>query len=184
MEDSEIVQLFLLRDMNALGQIQTKYGAYCMHIAYNVLGVQEDAEECVNDALLKIWHAIPPNRPDDLKAFLARTVRNTALDRLRIINAQKRGGGQVVSVLSELSECASDSRTPESIYSEQELKREIDRFLSSLSARERGIFIRRYYFAENTAQIAAKYGIKEKNVNQTLYHTRKKLKKHLKKEGF
>ncbi len=45
MEDSEIVQLFLLRDMKALGQIQTKYGAYCMHIAYNVLGVQEDAEK-------------------------------------------------------------------------------------------------------------------------------------------
>ena len=29
-----------------------KYGSYCRSISYNILGSREDAEECVNDAMM------------------------------------------------------------------------------------------------------------------------------------
>ena len=42
-------------------------------IAYNILAVNEDCEECVNDTLMKAWNAIPPQKPRKLcPAFLGR----------------------------------------------------------------------------------------------------------------
>ncbi len=50
-----------------------KYGAYCHTVARNVLGNDADAEECVNDAYLAVWNAIPRAQPQNLLAYLAKT---------------------------------------------------------------------------------------------------------------
>ena len=49
MEDKQIVQLYLNRDETAIAHTTQKYGKYCNSIARNILGNNEDAEECVND---------------------------------------------------------------------------------------------------------------------------------------
>ncbi len=35
---------------SAIKETAQKYGTYCRRIAFNILGNNEDAEECVNDA--------------------------------------------------------------------------------------------------------------------------------------
>ena len=184
MEDSEIVALFLARDVAAIRELEQKYGAYCMRIALNILKNEQDAEESVNDMLLKIWNAIPPFTPANLKAYAAKTVRNAALDLYRGNTAEKRGGGEIEAVLSELEACLPSRSTPEEEYSAAELGASINRFLQSLDARERTVFMQRYYFSEETASIAEKCGLKPANVRLILSRTRAKLKKHLKSEGF
>ena len=94
MEDTKIIELFFKRDEGALLQASAKYGAYCSKIAMNVLGSLEDASECMNDTLLRAWNSIPPNKPENLKAYLGRIARNIALDRYDSLTAEKRGGGQ------------------------------------------------------------------------------------------
>ena len=183
-EDRDIIRLFQARDNEALRQTEKKYGEYCLHIALNILGSTEDAEECVNDTLLKVWNAIPRCVPSDLKAFVAKTARNTALDRLRTLNAQKRGGGKIDAVLSELEACLPGGESPEEAYDAAALRALIDRFLEKLNARERGIFMQRYFFAEDTAAIARKYGTPRANVRLILSRTRSKLKTYLKSEGY
>ena len=184
MEDSEILALFAARDVKAIEATEQKYGAYCMRIAQNILYAAEDAEECVNDVWMNLWNAIPPDKPECLKAYVAKAARNAALDRLRFLSAQKRGSSSTDALLAELEGCLAGSPSPEEEYAAEELKRLINRFLARLSARDRGIFMQRYFFAESTAYIAQRYGLRETNVRLILSRTRNGLKKYLKTEGY
>ena len=49
MEDAQIVKLFSERKELALEETRLKYGEYCRVIAHNILGSEEDAEECINN---------------------------------------------------------------------------------------------------------------------------------------
>ena len=80
MEDAEIIQLYWDRSEAALSATKEKYGGYCAVIAYHVLSSYEDSEECVSEVLLRAWNAIPPRRPENLKAWLGKVTRNLALD--------------------------------------------------------------------------------------------------------
>lgn len=153
-------------------------------MAYNVLANREDAEECVSDAYLTVWNAIPPAKPASLRSFLTRITRNLALDRYKSQHRDKRGGGQVPLVLDELAEVVSGEEDVAADYTRRELLQAISRFLARCSPRERGIFTDRYIRMDSTADLAARYGVKEAQVLLILSRTRKKLKAHLEKEGY
>ena len=183
-EDEQIIRLFEHRDESAIQLTARQYGNLCQTIAYNILANREDAEECVNDAYLALWNTIPPQKPRSLSNFVARITRNLALDRYKANHREKRGGGQVPLALDELSEVVSGEDDVVTAYERQELLASIRRFLMSESPRNRGIFTDRYIRLECTADLAVRYAVKESQVLLILSRTRKKLKKHLEKEGY
>lgn len=69
-EDSIIISLLQKRDEQALEHIRAQYGALCYQIAYRMTGSRQDAEEVLNDLLLSVWDSIPPQQPDNLRAYL------------------------------------------------------------------------------------------------------------------
>ena len=72
---------------------------------------------------------------------------------------------------------------PENYPSDGEiLKRDLNLFLGTLGARDRRIFIRRYYFLEEFAEIGEEYGIRANHVRTILTRVRRKLKKYLQEE--
>ena len=81
MEDSRIVQLFWERNENAINECNVKYNAWLKTISYNILTSHEDSEECVNDTYVKAWNSIPPKKPESLKAYLGRIIRNLSINR-------------------------------------------------------------------------------------------------------
>lgn len=95
MEDSKIIELYESRDQQAISQSDMKYGGYCYSVGYNILGVREDTEECVNETWLRAWNSIPPQKPRMLSAFFGRITRNIAFDRYRASKAAKRGKGEI-----------------------------------------------------------------------------------------
>ena len=101
MEDAQIIALYWSRDGEAIRQTDEKYGAYCFTIAQRIVQSHEDSEECVNDTWLRAWNAMPPERPDYLKLFLAAITRNLSLDRLKERKTAKRGGGAAALALDE-----------------------------------------------------------------------------------
>ena len=113
MEDREIVNLYWERNSNAIKETASKYGRYCNAIAKNILGDNQDAEECVNDTYLNAWNSTPHNRPNALSAYLGKITRNLSFDRFRHRHADKRGGGEIELVLDELGECVSGADTVE-----------------------------------------------------------------------
>ena len=184
MEDSNIIALFWERSEEAIAQTASKYGRYCKYIADSILRNEEDAEECVNDTYLRLWNSIPPERPILFKAYIAKVVRNLALNRYEASHAQKRGGGAVDAVVDELDFCLSDpSQDGEEMENREALADLLDRFLGDLKPEVRKVFVRRYFYAASVEEIAESYGMSVSKVKMTLLRTREKLKKYLEKEG-
>lgn len=181
MDDSRIIELLFQRSESALDAVQQKYGAMCRAIARNLLGSEEDAQECVNDALHGLWNAVPPQRPRKLGAFLAAIVRNLAMKRLSYQNAEKRSG--VMLSYEELSQCIPDGHCAEEVLERMVLSDVLNRFLRTLDRDSRDLFLRRYWFCDSVSQIAKGFGISETRVTTKLYRIRKKLKEYLAKEA-
>lgn len=183
MEDHQIVELYWQKNTDAISETANKYGAYCFTIAENILHNTEDSEECVNDTWLHAWNAIPPQKPNVLRMFLAKITRNLSFDRFNARNAEKRGGGEIALVLEELAECLDGGTNVEAAYESKELEQCVRRFIRALPERERNVFVRRYFFTEPVAAVAERYGLTENNVMVILSRTRKKLRRELTKEG-
>lgn len=182
MEDSKITDLFFERSEQALTELSDKYEKLCKKLAVNILGNNEDALECINDSYLAVWNTIPPQRPDSLKYYLLRIVRNTCVKRYHSNTAKKRNSYYDVA-LQELEECLPDESSIESRLLSDEITSLINFFLKSQSKTNRIIFVRRYYFSDSIGAISQKVNLSENNVCVRLSRMRKELKNHLEKEG-
>ena len=181
--DDQIISLYFHRDQQALVHTERKYGGLCQTIAKSILGSREDAEECVNDALLKIWEAIPPSKPQNLAAFLTVTVRNLACNRRAAHRAAKRGGGEVSVALNEIEEIIAAPDNPEAALDARALTDELNNFLAELPAETRVMFVLRYWSNLGIKEIADKCGVSQSKVKMTLLRTRNRLREHFEKEG-
>jgi RNA polymerase sigma-70 factor (ECF subfamily) len=165
-----------------MDEINRKYGRKCRSIAVSVLGNDQDAEECVNDAYLGVWNAIPPEKPNPFSTFLFRILRNIALNKKRANKRQKRGS-VYDEALDEIAETFASSETVESALERKDIQAVLKEFLLSLDKETRGIFVSRYWLMENSRVIAEKTGMKESNVRVKLLRTREKLRVYLEERG-
>ena len=101
MTERDIIRLFLDRNEEAIQAVDEKYGRQMNILARHILHSQEDAEECCNDTLLKLWNSIPPDIPRRLYSYIMQILRRTALDRLDWIMAKKRHS-EVIPITEEL----------------------------------------------------------------------------------
>lgn len=184
LKDTEILDLYFDRNEQAIAETQNKYGTYCFSIAYHILHDQEDSDECVNDTWMRAWNSIPPNRPDYLNIFLGTITRNLSFDRYKKKKAAKRGSGDLGVCLDELEECIPDTgSSTEDAVEAAELQRMINEFLKTLPEKDCNVFLRRYWYSEEYAEIAERYGMNLNSVKTTLFRTRGKLKAYLEKQG-
>ena len=183
MTDEKIIALFQSRDERAITECMEQYGRYCLTVASGFLPDPGDAEEVVADTWLKAWNAIPPQKPQHLRLFLGRITRNLAIDRWRQTGADRRGGSVPFLALEELTEVVGANSLDETLDM-KELAKTISDFLSTEPADRRRVFIRRYFYLEDTSRIAARFHMREANVRMMLSRTRLKLKKYLIQEGY
>lgn len=181
MKDEKIIGLYFARSEAAIRETDLKYGALCFEVANGILCSRPDSEECVQDAYLGVWNAIPPARPSCFRAFLLKIVRNISIGRLRRNLAKKRSRDLEVS-LEELSEVLTDSRL-RADCSDGEIAGVINAFLDGLDDASRAVFVRRYWFFESVAKIAEGFGFSESKVKTNLYRSREKLRKMLAERG-
>lgn len=184
MEDERIVELFLARDEAAVWRSAEKYGLRLRGLALSIVGEQQTAEECENDAYLAAWNAIPPNEPRGyLYAFLARIVRNIALNRCRDRGRLKRDAF-VTELSREMEECIPAPDDLESRLDDLTLQEALNGFLGMLGEEKRNIFLRRYWYLDSVAEIAKRFGVSQSKVKTTLFRIRKQLREYLRKEGY
>ena len=184
MEDCEIIELFFDRNEAALREVSQKYGLYCKTIARNILNNSEDADECVNETYIRAWESIPPKKPTVLRAFLGRITKNLALNRMRSIKTEKRGGGETDLSFDELDDFVSGKYSVEIEAERKEFIAALNRFLDKLPARQRQLFVGRYWGCFNLTQLAEQHGMSQSGVSENIAKTRKQLKKYLLKRGF
>ena len=181
MTDETIIELFFERSEQAIAALSEKYGGVFMKIAMNVLGDRRDAEECVNDAYMAVWNAIPPNRPERLLPYAARIVRNRAISRFRETGAKRRGGNEVC--IDELENLPASDSTPDDYIDGRILTAYVEEFIDGLNETNRMIFVRRFWFMDSCEEIARLAGMRPGAVRTRLSRIKKELKSFLKGKG-
>lgn len=181
MDDNKIIDLFFARNEDAIKFTDDTYGRRLHRLADRIVQNAQDAEESVSDTYLKTWQTIPPTRPTYFFAYLARLCRNFSLKKLDWKNAQKRNA-EVIALTDEMSQCIPDTARSYQVDG-REMGQLLDAFLRTLSPENQMVFLRRYWYVDTIAEIAARYGISESAVQMRLARTKTRLAEYLAKEG-
>ncbi|RZM25481.1 MAG: RNA polymerase sigma-70 factor [Pedobacter sp.] len=164
--DQELVQLMQSGDERVLVEIYDRYWDKMLSVAFNRLGNQEEAEECVQDVLYKLWNL----RHDfslikvELSNYLARGIRNQAfniLDRRHRERIKSEGytPTEDVNLLS-----------PERALMLRELQEQIDNSIAALPAQCQLVF-----------KLSRQEGLSNKEIAEKLSLSENTIKSHLKK---
>lgn len=183
LSDDEIIELYWQRNERAIEETDVKYRRYLFAVAHNILNSNEDCEECLNDAYVGAWNAIPPQRPTYLKAFLTTIIRRVSINRYNEINRQKRVPSALTLSLDEIGAFVSDTSL-EGEEEAQRLGRVISDYLRTLTKRQRYIFMSRYYMAEPIERVASELSVSTSTVNKEIACIKEGLKEALRKEGY
>jgi RNA polymerase sigma-70 factor (TIGR02957 family) len=138
-------------------------------VAYRMLGTITDAEDAVQDAWLR-WSAAPRSELANPRAYLARIVANTALNRLR--SARARREAYIGPWLPEplLTETRPDAAARAELAESVSVAMLV--VLESLTPEERAVFVLREVFGFSHAEIGAALGRSDAAVRQLAHRAR------------
>jgi len=163
--DQELVARLRLGDEAAFSEIFNRYWDKLFVVSVNRMGDQQDAEECVQDVLYKLWLSRETLYivNDNLAAYLAVAVRNQVFNR-RLKNHRER--------LRALGYEATDNgyASPELELIARELEERIDSAIRALPPQCRIVFEMSRKEGKTMAQIAEELAISENTVK---YHLKK-----------
>ena len=182
MSDEKILYDLLSRNESALTALEQQYGRLCTSIARKILSDERDIEECVNDTWLHIWNAVPPEKPQSLRAYAARITRNLSLDRAEYNSAERRSSA-LTTAFEELEFSLPVNHSPRTEEDQQAFSQMLNRFLRGLSHENRTFFLRRYWYGDGVSEIAKACGVSEGKVKSSLFRTRNRLRESMLKEG-
>ena len=177
--EQELVLRLFDKDEGALLSVRKQYEPYLRGILRNFTENPSDIEECLNDVFFKLWNSIPPNKPSNLKAYLAKIARNTALDKVRRSGRRKRKHFE--TPLEE--EYTGNRESAGDYFDEIEFKDLLERFLEAMPDRERNIFIFRFFYGDETETIAEMYGLSVSRTYRIISGLVRDFREYLKKEG-
>ena len=90
--DRQLVARLRARDHAAVADLASRYSSRVRQLALRHLRSEEDADEVVQDVLLKVYQNIEAFRGDSaLSSWIYRITFNTAMSRLRASKASRRG---------------------------------------------------------------------------------------------
>ena len=184
MNDDKIVELYWERNEKAIEETDFKYQKYLFSIAYNVVHDRLDCEECLNDTYLGAWNAMPPSKPNVLKAFLTTIIRRIAIKRYHSNMRQNVIPSEMAASLSELEDFVAGDEDVGADFDAERLGRVISDFVRSLPERRQFIFMSRYYVSDPIDTIASDLGLSRSMVNKELAAIRSALKEKLENEGY
>jgi RNA polymerase sigma-70 factor (family 1) len=164
--DQELVQLMQHGDERVLVEIYDRYWEKMLAVAFNRLGNLEEAEECVQDVLYKLWKL----RRDfslskaELSNYLARAIRNQSFNILEQRHRERIKSKSYVPVedINLLS--------PERQLLIRELQQQIDHSINSLPPQCQLVF-----------KLSRQQGLSNKEISKRLNLSENTVKSHLKK---
>lgn len=183
LSDEQIIDLYFAREERAIAETDKKYCEYLHAVAYNILYNEQDVDECLQDTYLKTWNSIPPQRPQILRAFLAKITRNLSLDRYDYLNRQKRVSAITYSPLDEVQEFLPDPYDMDRELQDAAVARIITQYLDDASDRRMYIFTSRFFFSLTIPQIAKRLGCSQSLVSKELAAIKQELRRKFEEEG-
>lgn len=158
----------------ALEFVLSTFGNFMYRVAYKYTNSKELSEECLNDALLKIWNSIDnyTYSDDKFKNWITTIVKYTAIDKFR---AEKK---HTLKTNLETTIIPSTDNLEENQISKDELSL-IKKYISNLNELDRNIITYRFFKNSTVKEIASLYNLSENAVNIRIMRIRKKLKLYI-----
>ena len=175
-KDEEIVKYIKQKDRNGLVLLIDNYGKLIYGVIKDVTynkNMDNEIEDIFSEVLMKIWNSIDlyDEKRGILRNFLISKSKYTAIDHIRKIFKRKENqfSDEIVNALGYEEENFDEISNRESF----------EELLDTLEPMDKEIFIRRYYFEEEIANIAKSLDKKESYIYTRLSRGRKKLKNTL-----
>lgn len=170
--DYDLLTLFNTNDERVLIEIYDRYWDKMLAVAFNRLGNLQEAEECVQDVLCKLWklRSTFSLQNEKLSSYLARAVRNQTFN-IIYQNKQKR---QKLAGYSP-QEDVIDSISPERKLIILELQQQIDNAIKNLPPQCQLVFVMNKNEGLTTKEIADKLNLSENTVKSHLKKAKKDL---------
>ena len=170
MSGEELMAAVARREEPALQELLVRFGPLLRYVIRPILSDEREREECLADVSLTIWNSSAQFQPErgSLNAWLTAVARNAALNRARRSERPE-------DPLPE--DAAGGTDDPEETLLRRERQEKLASLLKKLPGTEREILLRKYYYRQPVAQIAAELGLTERAVEGRLRRVRKKLQK-------
>ena len=182
MTDEKLMEMFLRREPTAVACAQKEYGKCCKQIARRILRDEDAVQQCFNEAFLRAWQTIPPEKPASLRAYLLRLVREISLEKY-MAKASETADTPIRKVFDELESTLLDPETElDTDLVIEELSEVLNGFLAMEPVKDRICFLRRYWYGESVKEIAAACDMTEEKVRAALSHSKKRLRAALVRE--
>jgi len=152
--DAELVQRVSSGDDGAFADLDARHRAALTRYAGSLLRSRHDADDVVQDVLIRAHHALRCGQgPDELRPWLYRMTRNRAIDELR----RSRWG---VGSLGD-DDCLGDDRRedPASILVRKESLHHLVEDLAGLPQRQRDALLARELEGRSPGQVAEQLGV-------------------------
>ena len=175
-ESQDRLSAALAGEAGALAAVLAEYRPRMYALAMRVLGDPDEAEDAVQEAMVKVWRNLPRfERRSSFGTWIHRIAINAALDRRR-----RRPAAPTVEVDdNRQSDEHVAAETPERLYARAEAGAVVHRALGRLSL-VHGEAIRRFEIeGESYADIAATTRCPIGTVMSRLYHARRKLAREI-----
>lgn len=145
-------------------------------LAFRITLNREDAEDIVQETLIRLWNETKNQEVENLKAFAMTVCRNLSID----INERKERLN--ISLNEDIHEQADLSRLPDEEIETQERYGLLNSLINSLPEKQRTAIQLRDIEGRSYKEIAQVMDISESDVKVNIFRARQKIKEKLTKE--
>ena len=183
LDDEEIIRLFEKRDENAIKETDQKYERLLVSIAMDYLPDPRDVEECVLETYLRVWNAVPPARPENLKHYLTTILENMVISVFRKRNAKRSPERDSMISLEECGELIGSAQEIDRMIDSKIAQEIIQGYLGHAPIRYQQVFIDRFYLNRTIKETARHLGISVATVKRVIAEMRKELRRKFEEGG-
>jgi len=186
MVDSDAAQVALVLggDRDAFRVLVERHSRRLFRLAYRMTGNEQDAEEIVQDALVRAYRRLDRfEQRSNFGTWLYRICANCALDRMRKQRVEdvhrEPTPDPEDDTKGPLETAASDAPGPERLALSGELGQGVRTAMNSLSATERAAFVMRHVDGHSIEDIAKTLGLNIGATKNSVFRAVQKLRRHL-----
>jgi RNA polymerase sigma-70 factor, ECF subfamily len=186
--DAALVERLRAGDDTAVAELAARYGSKIYQLSFRYMKNREDAEEVAQDVLLKVFRKIRAFRGDAaLSSWIYRITFNTAMSRLRTLRFSRpaevperlatRADGD--DQTQRRADVVDWTMVPDETYLRLQLRKKIERALSTLPAIYRTPIVLRDIHGLSTEEASAALKVKSQTLKSRLHRGRLALREQL-----